>query len=148
MTAPQSSPRPLVVLVEGDLAVTHAIEFAFGLEGLRVRSYPTGAAVLASEQARRAGCLILDFELPDMDGLELLARLRADGVATSAILIVTNPGRTLRERARIAGVPIVEKPLLNDGLLDAVRQALAVRACPSAAASEPVRTGSGPSSWS
>jgi two-component system, LuxR family, response regulator FixJ len=148
MTGLNSQPRPLVVLVEGDLAVTHAIEFAFGLEGLRIRSYQTGAAALGDEQSRRAGCIVLDSILPDMDGLDLLARLRANGVTTPAVVIATNPRSALRERARIAGAPIIEKPLLNDGLLDAVRQALAIRASPSAAASGPIPTGSGPSSWS
>ena len=115
---------PCVVLVEDDPAVTRAIEFSFGLEGLRVRSYPDGATALASDQPAKAGCLVLDFHLPDMDGLELLEQLRADGVSAPAILITTNPKAALRQRALAAGAPIVEKPLLTDGLLDSVRHAL------------------------
>jgi two-component system response regulator FixJ len=124
IAAPKPRPAPCVVLVEDDPAVTRAIEFSFGLEGLQVRSYPDGATALASDQPRHAGCLVLDFQLPDMDGLELLERLRADGVSAPAILITTNPKTALRRRAQVAGAPIVEKPLLTDGLLDSVRQAL------------------------
>jgi hypothetical protein len=42
-----------------------------------------------------------------------------------AVLITTNPRPHLRARAAAAGVPIIEKPLLTDGLLSAVRSALA-----------------------
>ncbi len=116
--------EPLVVLVENDPAVTHAIAFAFGLEGLAVTSYASGAEILACERPGHAGCLVLDFQLPDMDGLQLLERLRAKGVSAPAILIATNPKVVMRQRALAAGAPIVEMPLLNDGLLDTVRQAL------------------------
>ena len=145
--APIGSP-PVVILVEADMAVTHAIEFAFGLEGLCIRSYPNGAATLASNQLRRAGCLVLDDQLPDMNGLDLLGQLRANGVLTPAILIATNPKAALRERAAIAGVQIIEKPLLNDGLLDAVRQALDSRSFQPPGASAPVRRDCGPASLS
>ena len=121
---PTSHSDPCVVLVDDDPAVTRAIEFSFGLEGLQVRSYPDGATALASDQPRQAGCLVLDFHLPDMDGLELLDRMRARGVSAPAILITTNPKAALRRRALAAGAPIVEKPLLTDGLLDSVRHAL------------------------
>lgn len=117
--------RPSVVLVEDDPAVTRAIEFSFGLEGLDVRSYADGAGALAAEPPRRAGCLVLDYQLPDMDGLDLLQRLRAGGVSAPAILITTNPREAVRRRAQAAGAPIVEKPLLSDALLDSVRQAIA-----------------------
>ncbi len=113
-----------VVLVEGDPAVTHAIEFSFGLEGLDVSSYPSGAETLASERPGAAGCLVLDYKLPDMDGLQLLEQLRAKGVSAPAILIATNPKAVMRQRAHAAGAPIVEMPLMNDGLLDSVKQAL------------------------
>ncbi|SFS83683.1 response regulator transcription factor [Brevundimonas viscosa] len=121
---------PAVVLVEGDPAVTHAIEFAFGLEGLEVSSYPSGADTLASERPRAAGCLVVDYKLPDMDGLELLEQLRAKGVSAPAILIATNPRAVMRQRALAAGAPIVEMPLLNDGLLDTVKQALGAQPGP------------------
>ena len=115
---------PAVVLVESDPAVTHAIEFSFGLEGLEVSSYPNGAETLASERPRAAGCLVVDYKLPDMDGLQLLEQLRANGVSAPAILIATNPKAVMRQRALLAGAPIVEMPLMNDGLLDTVKQAL------------------------
>ncbi|MDO1559527.1 response regulator [Brevundimonas sp. 2R-24] len=114
-----------IVLVDDDPAVTRAIEFSFGLEGLTVWSYADGAGALSSDRLDDAGCLVLDYQLPDMDGLELLRRLRVQGVSAPAILITSNPKRDMRRRAEAAGAPIVEKPLLSDALLESVREALA-----------------------
>ena len=117
--------RPAVILVDDDPAVTHAMQFSFDLEGLDVRSFLDGESLLAADDLPRKGCLILDHNLPGMDGLALLERLRAAGVGLPAILITTNPRAALRDRAAAAGVPIVEKPLLTDALLTTVRKALA-----------------------
>ncbi len=118
-------PRPAVILVDDDPAVTHAMQFSFDLEGLDVRSFRDGESLLAVDDLPEKGCLILDHNLPGMDGIALLDRLRAAGIRLPAILITTNPRAALRNRAAAAGVPIIEKPLLTDALLTAVRTALA-----------------------
>lgn len=124
--APQTAgDRPSVVLVDDDPAVANAIVFSFGLEGIDVRAFADGESLLAAGPLP-AGCLVLDYNLPGIDGLDLLARLREAKVATPAILITTNPRTALRARAAAAGTPIIEKPLLTDALLDTVRAALAV----------------------
>lgn len=119
------TPRPAVILVDDDPAVTHAMQFSFDLEGLDVRSFQDGESLLAVDDLPEKGCLILDHNLPGMDGLALLDRLRAANIRLPAILITTNPRAALRNRAATAGVPIIEKPLLTDALLTAVRTALA-----------------------
>lgn len=123
--SPQSESRPVVFLVDDDPAVAHAVQFSFDLEGLDVRSFSDAESLLASGDLPQRGCLILDYNLPGADGLELLDRLRANGVRMPAVLITTNPRTLLRARAATAGVPIIEKPLLTDALLTAVRSALA-----------------------
>ena len=116
--------RPAVLLVDDDPAVAHAVQFSFDLEGLEVRSFSDAAGLLAADLPRE-GCLVLDYHLPDIDGLDLLERLRANGVRLPAVLMTTNPRMMLKARAAVAGVPIIEKPLLTDALLTAVRSALA-----------------------
>lgn len=118
------APRPAVFLVDDDPAVAHAVQFSFDLEGLDVRSFRDAETLLASEALPDKGCLILDYHLPGVDGLGLLERLRENGVRLPAVLITTNPRPHLRARAAAAGVPIIEKPLLSDALLSAVRSAL------------------------
>lgn len=120
-----SGVRPTVILVDDDPAVAHAVQFSFDLEGLEVRQYRDAESVLAGPAMPERGCMVVDQNLPGLSGLALLERLRATGVTLPAILITTNPRAALRDRAATAGIPIIEKPLLTDALLTAVRKALA-----------------------
>lgn len=112
---------PFLLLVEDDEPVTDSLAFAFELEGFRVIACPDAEHALATRLPKGRGCLVIDLNLPGMDGLELLAELRARGVAAPAVLITTHPNAKVRERARVQGAQIIEKPLITDALLDAVR---------------------------
>ena len=116
--------RPSILLVEDDPAVVNALTFSLELEGFDVCAYVDGEALLASLPLLMRGCLVLDYNLQGIDGLDLLERLRAAQVTLPAILITTNPRKALRARAALAGVQIVEKPLLTDALRDSVNAAL------------------------
>lgn len=119
--------RPAILLVEDDPAVVNALKFALELEGFDVSAFPDGETLLASRPMPETGCLVLDYNLPGMDGLNLLEKLRSANVTLPAILITTNPRNALRTRAALAGVQIIEKPLLTDALRDAVRGAVGDR---------------------
>jgi FixJ family two-component response regulator len=112
-----------ILLVDGDPAVRAALAFSMAIEGFQVEAYDSPAALAARDAFPPRGCLVLDHRLPGIDGLELLASLRRRGVDLPAVLITTNPRPDMVRRARDAGVEIVEKPLLCDALIDAVRHA-------------------------
>jgi len=122
--APQARPfRPLLVLVEDDRAVLGALTFAFETEGYQVAAFRDPASALAAPETRRASCLVVDQRLPGMSGLEVVAHLRAEGVAAPALLITTHPTAQLHRAAAAAEIEIVEKPLLGDVLAAKVRTA-------------------------
>ena len=54
--------------------------------------------------------------------IEPIAVLRECKVSTPAILIISQPNRVLSARAAEAHVPIIEKPLLNNALVDKIRE--------------------------
>ena len=54
----------------------------------------------------------------------MLVELRRRKVDLPAILITTHPNAAVRDRAARAGVPLIEKPLLNDTLFQGIRAAL------------------------
>jgi FixJ family two-component response regulator len=112
-----------VIVIDDDVAVLNAITFAFESEGIRVRAYRSAEAMLADTLYRSAACLVVDEHLDGMSGLDLCADLRARGVDVPTILIST-PTEPLQQRAAEAGIPLVEKPLLSDALLNAVHRVL------------------------
>ena len=106
------------------------MKFALEVEGFAVRTYPTGSDLLDEEDMPESGCVVADYHLPGMNGLDLLARLRDRKVSLPAILITTDPSAAVRGRAASAGVRLVEKPLLSDALFQGIRAALGEAARP------------------
>jgi two-component system, LuxR family, response regulator FixJ len=117
-----TSTKPLVVIVDDDPAVRTSLAFLLETEGIAVRTYATGAELLADVPP--AACFIVDHNLPGMSGLDLLAELRHRELVAPAILITTHPSAAVRERAATSGTVLVEKPLLGDALFHEVRSAL------------------------
>jgi two-component system response regulator FixJ len=117
-----------VFIVEGDIALRRSLQFALGIDGYRVEAYADAGAFLAVAEGAGAACLVVDYHLPDMNGIELIEQLKAAGSIMPAILIVTNPSPGLARRAAAAGVALVEKPLLGTALVDHIRDALSQRA--------------------
>ena len=112
----------LVIIVEDDRAVRDSLRFSLIVEGFAVRAYPDAEHLLAEEHLPDFDCLIVDQNMPGMNGLDLVSLLRARKVVAPAILITSHPNSSLRNRATAAGIPIIEKPLLSSTLLDSVRR--------------------------
>jgi two-component system response regulator FixJ len=111
----------VVTVIDDDLAVRNALKFWLEIEGLTVRSYPSGADLLSAGDLARCDCFVIDQKMPAMSGLDLIAQLRDRHFTAPAILLTSHPSVSLRERAEKADVPIMEKPLLENGLLDKIR---------------------------
>jgi two-component system, LuxR family, response regulator FixJ len=119
-------PGYVVIIIDDDLAVRNSLKFSLEIEGLTVRSYASGADLLNASDLALCSCLVVDQKMPGMNGLDLIALLRARHFAAPAILITSHPSSSLRERAQQAGVPIVEKPLLGNALFDKIRDVVGI----------------------
>ena len=116
------SQSPLVVVVEDDAAVLNSLEFMLAAAGYRVLACADPAEAEAADGVAKASCLIIDYGLPDIDGLTLLHRLRQRGVSAPAVLIASTPSGQCRQAAREAGIPLFEKPLDGGSLSGWVAQ--------------------------
>ena len=116
---------PVIVVVDDDAAVRGSLKFALEIEGFAVRTYPKGDDLLGDAHRADCACFIIDHKLPGMNGLDVVAELRKARIAAPVILITSHPTRVVQQRAALAGVPIVEKPLLGNALIDRVRDAIA-----------------------
>ena len=99
-----------VLVVDDDEAVRDSLKFVLELEGLQVRLYAGAAQLLRDVALPTDGCLLVDYRMPDMDGLELVARLRARNVALPAILIT---GRLSGDLGRLAADATASTSLLQ-----------------------------------
>ncbi len=114
----------VVLLVDDDAAVRGALKFALETDGLRVRLYDGPTALLGDIDALH-GCLVVDYRMPGMDGLELVEQLRAQGVHLPTIMITGRANKALHRQAANAGIrQVLEKPLSDGSLRDAIRSAI------------------------
>ncbi len=109
--------RPRVVIVEDDPALLSALQFSLEAEGYEVRAFATQSEILARREVfLAAACLVVDYRMAPLDGLELCALLQGLGFEAPAILVTSHPDEECRRSARALGVKIVEKPLLTNDL--------------------------------
>ncbi len=114
-----------VAIVDDDPAVRNSLKFSLEVEGFKVRAYSGAADLLGDPAIADCGCIIIDQNMPAMSGLDTVASLRDRAIPVPVILITTQPSEMLMQRANSVGVPIVEKPLLGNALVDRIRLAVA-----------------------
>jgi two-component system, LuxR family, response regulator FixJ len=116
--------HPLIAVVEDDGDVLNALRFALEADGYAVCAFQDAAQALSSLSIDRADCLVIDYGLPGMDGVELMQALRRRNVACPAIIITGNPTERCRREADAAGAPVLEKPLMAHALARQIEAAL------------------------
>src|SRR2546430_16158793 len=62
---------PIVAIVDDDSAVGNAIEVLIRSIGLVTQAFSSGQTILRSPELSRTGCLVVDFDMPRMSGLDL-----------------------------------------------------------------------------
>lgn len=109
---------PLIAIVDDDEFVRLALQSLIRSVGLAASVFNSAAAFLASPDATRVGCLILDVNMPGMSGLALHRQLVASGQALPTILITANPDdATCAEALRQGVLCYLCKPFAEDDLL-------------------------------
>ena len=111
-----------ILLVDTDPAVRLSTVFALQAEGFEVACHETAEALLADPILADSACIILDHRRPGVDGLALLGQLRARAITLPVLLTATNPNRVFCQKVLEAKGRLLEKPLLGDVLVSAIRE--------------------------
>ena len=85
----RAAPRPRITIVVNDEPLLSALAFSLEAEGWEVAPFRTPSEALQRQSA--AHCLLVDHNLPGMDGLALIALLRERGVGVPAVIIAGKP---------------------------------------------------------
>lgn len=110
-----------ISLVDGNPDVRHARQLMLRSEKYDVRSYPTCAALLADPASRNYSCIILDLEMEETDGVELLRQMRASGWRGKAMLLDgLHPGSAMLREAEQHGDKVLRRDVGDQTLLTAI----------------------------
>lgn len=116
----------VVHVIDDDEAMRDSVAFLLETAEYQSRTYDSAAAFLDALATLEPGCVITDIRMPQMSGMELVRRLRDEGVSFPVIVITGHADVPLAVEAMKAGVvDFIEKPFGDEALLSAVRQAMA-----------------------
>jgi two-component system response regulator FixJ len=76
--------KSMIYVVDDDYDVRTSLRFLLETEGFDVRTFRSAVALLASSTRNRADCLVVDYKMAELDGLELAHRLRRLQVAATS----------------------------------------------------------------
>jgi two-component system, LuxR family, response regulator FixJ len=118
----------VVHVIDDDDAARDSLAFLLGTAEFVFKAYESAKAFLDTLPATKTGCVITDVRMPEIDGIELLRRLRSQGIGLPVIVITGHGDVPLAVEAMRAGAAdFIEKPYEGELLLGAVRSALSAQ---------------------
>jgi len=116
--------KPIVFIVDDDVSVRESLDLLVGTAGWTPETFSSASDFLARERANVPSCLVLDVSLPDLNGLDVQARV-VDRVEMPIIFITGHGDIPMSVKAMKAGaVEFLTKPFTAEALLAAIRHAL------------------------
>ncbi|MBL8055251.1 MAG: response regulator [Anaerolineales bacterium] len=122
---------PHILIADDDASVRRLIELVLRREGYRLSLVANGLSALERLQAESPDLVICDLNMPDLDGFELIATLKATpGLARIPVIVVTAAGQPGQEAEalRLGAAACVLKPFAQTHFQALVRETLAARA--------------------
>ncbi len=120
-----SRAKPIVFVVDDDVSVRESLELLIRSAGWQPELFETAQAFLTQPRTVGPSCLILDVNLPDLNGLDLQTRVAADRNDMPIIFITGYGDVPMTVKAMKAGaVEFLTKPFADDVLLTAIENAI------------------------
>lgn len=113
-----------VYLVDDDDAVRRSVGFMLKTSGHKVTTYASGIEFLNDLRSLEPGCVLLDIQMPEKNGLDVQAELREQGFPFPVVVMTGHGDVDVAVRAMKAGaVDFIEKPFAKEAVLDAISEA-------------------------
>lgn len=114
-----------VFVVDDDVSVRESLELLIRKQGWHPETFTSAQEFIARPRLLEPSCLVLDFSLPGLNGLELQKRVAAERPYMPIIFITGFGNIPMTVEAMKAGaVEFLTKPFTNESLLSAIRNAL------------------------
>ena len=117
--------RPIVYVIDDDAAVRDSFHVLFESHDIEIRCYASSEAFLAAAPPLENSCLLIDVNMPELDGIDLLGQLLREGFITPTFLM-TGGGvmASLLSTVDRNDVVLLEKPMVAGEVVAEVRRAL------------------------
>ena len=116
---------PIVFVVDDDVSIRESLELLIRCEGWQPETFASAQEFLSRPRVLAPSCLILDVNLPGLNGLDLQKRVATDRVDMPIIFITGYGDVPMTVQAMKGGaVEFLTKPLGDDVLLSAIRHAI------------------------
>jgi len=118
----------LISIIDDDESVRRTTKLLIESFGYRAAVFESAEAFLNSDQLSDTSCLVVDLQMPGMNGLQFQRRLAAEGNSIPIIFITSYGNKESRQQAMEAGaVAFLDKPFNDEQLLQNIRSALKQR---------------------
>jgi two-component system response regulator FixJ len=120
-----NNPGQTIYIVDDDASVCRALSLLLKSHGFKVETFMVAADFLAFKHLKLPSCLVLDIQMPDMDGLMLQDAMEARKLTIPIIFITGHGDIPMSVRAMKAGaIDFLPKPFTEKKLLNAITQAI------------------------
>jgi two-component system response regulator FixJ len=117
--------KPVIDIIDDDPAMRDSLSFLLDVQGFATRVHESAVAFLAMVGRERPDCIVTDIRMPDLNGLELVKKLKTAEISSPVIVITGHGDVALAVEAMKAGVfDFIEKPFSDDVLIGAIKTAL------------------------
>lgn len=117
--------EPTVFVVDDDEAVCRALRLLIKSAGMNAQTYASAEQFLDGYKPSRPGCLLLDIQMPGMNGLALQEQLAQRKLKIPVIIITGHGDVPMAVRAmKLGAVDFIEKPFRDQALLDHIKRAI------------------------
>jgi two-component system response regulator FixJ len=115
----------LVYVIDDDPAMRDSLDFLLDAAGLKARLFDSAVSFLEALPQLGPGCIVSDVRMPNLDGLELLKRLRETNKSLPIIIMTGHGDIPLAvEAMKLGAIDFIEKPFEDDRLIGTITAAL------------------------
>ncbi len=117
--------KNLISLVDDDESIRRTTTLLIQSFGFQAAAFESAESLLMSSQLQETSCLIVDVQMPGMNGLQLQRYLAASGYKIPIIFVTAYDNKESRQQAMQAGaVAFLSKPFNDELLLETIRATL------------------------
>jgi len=114
-----------VAIVDDDTSLRTALAKLLSAHGIAARTYASAREFLESLPSGIADCLVLDMNMPEMTGLELLRELSRLDISIPTIVVTAHDVQSFRAKCSALGaIAYLDKPVSGGNLIAAIRRAM------------------------